>query len=72
MDEAHQVELGYKFRGTTDVAVINRSANQARELKVHQLLSLCKHVCSSQTYFALDLLCCLFLSNAAEWPSPVV
>eukprot|EP00891_Asterochloris_glomerata_P001814 jgi/Astpho2/1814/fgenesh1_pg.00037_%23_16_t len=33
MDGAHQVELGYKFRGTTDVAVVDKVAYQAEEYK---------------------------------------
>eukprot|EP00891_Asterochloris_glomerata_P001080 jgi/Astpho2/1080/fgenesh1_pg.00017_%23_19_t len=33
MDGAHQAELGYKFRGTTDVAVVDKVAYQAEEYK---------------------------------------
>ena len=44
MDGAHQVELGYKFRGTTDVAVVDKMAYRAGEYKVYELSSLCKPV----------------------------
>ena len=43
MDVQHQNQLGYKFRGTTDVAVVTRAAIQAHSPQVYQLSSLCKH-----------------------------
>ena len=44
MDGAYQAELGYKFRGTTDVAVVDKVAYRLDEYKVHELSSLCKPV----------------------------
>ena len=60
MDGAHQAELGYKFKGTTDVAVVDKVAYRADECKVHELSSLCKPVSVQPVDCALSHLCCLY------------
>ena len=72
-DGAHQMELGYKFRGTTDVAVVDKVAYRAEEYKVHELSSLCKPVSVQSGLLCAELFVLpSFLVNAAEWPSLAV